>query len=151
MHKRTQQILKNLGYEDKILNQKKKFNRKTLGFLKSLGVPPLAIQQIKFLESPPTQNLAGKPNKELIELLIKKCKRSLDAFANKGCTAKIIFENKDWTLFSNEYNKTIEKLLIVCKPYFDEWSDAGVEVIFQFDDSNTWKIMTNKESDLPGI
>lgn len=153
MHERSYLIIKNLGYSDKIITQLKKRNgssRKTFTFLKDLGVPDLAIKQIKFLENYPTKNLAGKTNKELIELLIKKCKRSLDAFANKSVEARIVFTDDDWTIFSGDYDKSVEKLHRVCKPYFDEWSALGVEVTFSFDGTSSWKVITKKESDLPG-
>lgn len=153
MHERSYQIIKNLGYSDKIITQLKKKNgssRKTFTFLKNLGIPDLAIKQIKFLENYPIKSLEGKSNKELIELLIKKCKRSLDAFANKGIEARVVFTEGDWTLYSPDYNKSVEKLHRVCKPYFDEWSASNVEVTFSFDGSNSWKVITKKESDLPG-
>ena len=153
MHKRTHQIIKNLGYDEKIIGQvqkKKKINRKTLAYLKDLGLPSMAIKQIKFLENYPAKSLLNKPNKELIESLVKKCRRSLDAFANKGLSAKIVFEEGSWAIYSDDYSKPVEKLHIVCKPYFDEWSAAKTEVTFVFDGSDSWKIVTKKESDLPG-
>ena len=153
MHKRTTEIIKNLGYDEKIINQvqkKKNLNRKTLAYLKKLGVPSMALKQIKFLEDYSTNSFPEKTNKELIELLIKKCRRSFDAFSNKGNTAKIILKDGDWVILSNEYSKALEKLHIVCKPYFDTWSKANAEVSFVFDGSNSWKIITQKESDLPG-
>jgi hypothetical protein len=153
MHERTHQIIKNLGYDDKIINllkKKKAITRKTLTYLKDLGIPELALKQIKFLENYPQKKLVGKPNKELIELLVKKCRRSLDAFSNRRIEAKIIFKDKSWTIYSSGYPKSVEKLHIVCKPYFDEWSEAGIEVAFVFDGSSSWKIVTEKESDLPG-
>jgi hypothetical protein len=153
MHERSYQIIRNLGYSDKIITQLKKrkgSSRKTFTFLKGLGIPDLAIKQIKFLENYPEKNLEGKDNKELIELLIKKCKRSLDAFANKGIEARIVFTDRDWTIFGSDYNKSMEKLHRVCKPHFDEWSGFGVEVTFSFDGTNSWKVITKKESDLPG-
>jgi hypothetical protein len=153
MHERSYQIIKNLGYSDKIITQLKKKNgssRKTFTFLKNLGVPELAIRQIKFLENYPTKKLDNKDNKELIELLIKKCKRSLDAFANKEIEAQIVFSDGNWTIYSDDYNKSVEKLHRICKPYFDEWSGFKIEVTFSFDGSNSWKVITKKESDLPG-
>ncbi|MHA1974471.1 MAG: hypothetical protein ACTSW1_15845 [Candidatus Hodarchaeales archaeon] len=151
MHERSYQIIKNLGYDDKIIAQLKKrkgSSRKTFAFLKGLGIPSLAIKQIKFLEDYPTKNLTNKDNKELIELLIKKCRRSLDAFANKKIEARIVFEDGDWTIYSDDYNQSIEKLHRICKPHFDEW--CAIEVTFSFDGSNSWKVITKKESDLPG-
>ena len=153
MHERSYQIIKNLGYNDNIIAQLKKKNsssRKTFEFLKELGIPNLAIKQIKFLEDYPAKNLENKDNKELIELLIKKCRRSLDAFANKEIEARIVFEDGAWTIYSSDYNKSVEKLHRVCKPHFDEWSGLDVEVTFFFDGSNSWKVITKKESDLPG-
>lgn len=153
MHKRTREILSNLGYDEKILNQvkkKKKISRKTLSYLKNLGLPSSALKQIKFLENYPSKRLESKNNKELIEALVKKCRRSLDSFANKGVLAKIVFSEGDWTLYASEYSKAIEKLHTVCKPHFDEWSEANVEVTFVFDGSDSWKVVTKKESDLPG-
>lgn len=152
MHERSYQILKNLGYSDKIITQlkKKKSNsRKTFTYLKDLGLPDLAIKQIKFYENYPSKNLEGKSNKELIELLIKKCKRSLNAFANKGLEAKIVFAKGSWTIYSSEYDKIVEKLHQVCKPYFDEWASYDIEVEFVFDGTSSWKVSTKKESDLP--
>lgn len=153
MHNRTYEIIKNLGYDEKVLEKTKRksgFNRKTLAQLKKLGLPELALKQIKFFENYPTKKLSNKTNKELIQSLIKKCKRSLDAFANKNIEAKIVFEDNDWTFYSSVYNKAISKLYVICKPYFDEWSEFDIEVTFLFDGSSSWKVITTKESDLPG-
>ena len=152
MHERSYLIIKNLGYDDEVIEQLKKksgSSRKTFEFLKKLGIPGLAIKQIKFLEDYPSKKLDNKNNKELIELLIKKCRRSLDSFANKEIEARIVFVDGDWTIYSSDYNKDIEKLHRVCKPHFDEWSVLDIEVTFSFDGSNAWKVITQKESDLP--
>jgi len=152
MHKRTYQIIKNLGYTDKVINQLKKRkteSRNTFTFLKKIGIPELAIKQIKFLENYPNKNMDSLTNKELIESLIKKCRRSLEAFASKGIQARIVFNDSDWVIYSDDYRKEIEKLHQVCKPYFDEWSAYNINVIFAFDGAN-WKVITKKESDLPG-
>ena len=151
MHSRSYEIVENLGHDKKILDNKKKtLNRKVLSNLKKLGIPDSAIKQIKFLENYPSSKLDTKTNKQLIESLIKKCRRSFDAFANKGGEAKIVFEEGDWTLYVTEYDKYVEKLHTVCKPYFDEWSSCELEVSFLFDGTDSWKVITTKESDLPG-
>ena len=123
--------------------------KKTFDYLKTLGLPELALKQIKYFEDYPKKKLDLKSNKELIEGLIKKCRRSLDAFANKGIKACIVFTEGSWTIYSEEYCKYIEKLHVVCKPYFDEWAAAKVEVSFVFEGSDSWKIVTSKEKDLP--
>jgi hypothetical protein len=153
MHKRTHQILKNLGYSDELveqLNKRARLSKKTLLFLRKLGLPPLAIKQIKFLENYQNKKLDTKTNKELIEGLIKKCRRSLDAFANKNVKSRIVFKEGNWTLFAEDYSKPVEKLMRICKPHFDEYSDSNLEVTFFFDGTPSWKVMTNKKSDLPG-
>jgi len=158
MHEKTRSIIKNLGFSDEILQTvdkqtaKAPINRRTLTTLKRLGIPKSALDQIKYLESDgDTAAEKATTHKELLEALIRKCRRSFDAFANKGIEARIVFSNDDWTIFSETYNRGIEKLHKVCKIYFDEWATHSLNAIFIFDGSSAWKVSTDKESDLPDI
>jgi hypothetical protein len=158
MHKKTKDIIENLGFGDEVVELVRKrdadaaISRRTLTKLKELGMPKLALDQIKVLESG-TASAASTAtnNKELLESLLRKCRRSLDAFANKNVAARIVFSDNTWTIFSEEYSRPIEKLHKVCKVYFDEWSAHGLKAILIFDGSSTWKVSTDKESDLPDI
>jgi len=149
MHKRTFQIIKNLGFNDDIINNIKQntqsLNRKTISKLKKLGIPDAAIKQIKFLEDYPHNYIKNTSNQDLIKTLAKKCKRSLDSFSKKNTPACIVFKNNDWIIYSPQYNKAIENLYKICKPYFDEWCIYDIEATFIFDGSSTWKILTNKK------
>ena len=158
MHKKTRDIIENLGFGDEVVEllrkqpEDKALSRRTLTKLKELGLPKLALDQIKLLESSNISSAsAAANNKELLEGLLRKCKRSLDAFANKNVAARIVFSSNTWTIYSEEYNRDIEKLHKVCKIYFDEWSSHGLKATLIFDGSSTWKVSTDKESDLPDI
>ena len=156
MHERTVSIMRNLGFDEEILKALAKpdatleLSRKTLRALRRLGVPKSALDQIKFLESPEEKNnISGLTQKELTEALLKKCKRTFDAFAARLIPAKIIFQDNEWNIFSESYVKEIEKLHRVCKPYFDDFAQQNLKATFWFDGSLTWKIIADKESDLP--
>lgn len=157
MHKKSQTIIQNLGFGKEVLETLKKqpadtpLSRRTITKLKEFGLPKAAIDQIKFLEAEAPLVEEGASNKEMLETLIKKCRRSFDAFANKQVPARIIFSDGTWTMYSEEYNRTIEKLHKVCKIYFDIWADHGLDATLIFDGSSTWKVSTDKESDLPDI
>lgn len=157
MHKKSQTIIKNLGFGKEVIETLKKqkpdapLSRRSLTKLKKFGLPKSAIDQIKFLETEASPVGDAATNKELLESLIKKCRRSFDAFANKQVAARIIFGKDTWTLYSEEYNRAIEKLHKVCKVYFDIWAEHGLDATLIFDGSSTWKVMTDKESDLPEI
>jgi len=156
MHKRTSSIFKNLGFGDEAISKIQKavskaktpFNRRLISSLKKLGLPESAIKQIKFLEDPSLDEEI-KSNKELITLLVKKLRRSFDAFTNKEVKAIIVFANQDWAIYAEEYCKEIQHLHEICKPYFDEWCLKNLEVKFEFDGTSTWKIIAPKKSDLP--
>lgn len=144
MHKRTSNIIENLGYSEDIIktlkNEAKNSDLKSFYVsLKKLGLPENAIRQIKDFESLDIKN-EKLSNKNLIKELLKRCKRSLDAFAQKNIPARIIFKNKNWTIYSGEYNKIIQKLHEACKHNFDDLSIQGLEINIAFDGSTTWKI-----------
>jgi hypothetical protein len=150
MHKKTYNIIKNLGFGDEIIKSLKQnqknvgINKKILNDLKKLGVPDAALKQIKSLEQKSSSDKSNLSNTELINLLAKRCKRSFDAFANKGGKAKILFLKNSWTIYGSEYSKEIERLHTVCKPYFDEWSQIGLQAMIYFDGTECWKILANK-------
>jgi hypothetical protein len=153
MHKKTYSIIKNLGFSDEVIKsiklKQKNTKRKLISSLKNLGVPDSALKQIKLLEKFPVKKPSECTNADLIKSLVKRCKRSLDAFANKGVRAKIVFSDNSWTIYSSDYSKEIEKLHSVCKNYFDEWSARGMTASFYFDSTSSWKIIVAKKTDLP--
>lgn len=162
MHKKTDAIFKNLGLPEEAIadiekaakKAKKPFNRRLMSKLKKLQLPEDAIRQIKFLEeivSTEEDEEIELSNKELIAILVKKLKRSFDAFANKGVHAVIVFSNETWTIFAEEYSKEVQHFHEVCKPHFDEWCQKNIDVKFEFNGSNVWKIIAPKKSDLPDI
>ena len=151
MHKKTQDIIANLGFSDTVISALKKqasINSRAVSALRKLGIPRTALKQIKALEKG-NSALFGKPNKKILEYLIKKCRRSLDAFSHKGVESKIVFYNRSWTVYSELYDKDIEKLHSVCKPYFDECAACGLRAILSFDGTQFWKVTTDKKADLP--
>ena len=154
MHKKTQDIITNLGFGDVVVRAIRKqtksapINRRAVSALRQLGIPKTALRQIKALEKG-NSVLLGKSNKEILEHLIKKCRRSLDAFSHKKVEAKIVFHCKSWTIYSEIYDKDIEKLQKICKPYFDECSKCGLKAILSFDGTQFWQVTTDKKSDLP--
>ena len=123
-------------------------NRRAVSALSKLGIPRTALKQIKALERG-NSNLLGKPNKKILEHLIKKCRRSLDSFSHKGVEAKIVFSSKSWNIYSELYDKDIEKLQSICKPYFDDCAKCGLKAILSFDGTQFWKVTTDKKADLP--
>jgi len=154
MHKKTSEIIKNLGFTQRILDEikeklKNPVTKKTLNYFTDLGVPKLALKQIKYFEETPEPEKPKQSNKELIETLVKKCRRSFNAFAKKQVKAKIVFKNNKWLLYSTSYNKNIQRLHEVCKIHFDDWADQGVVVSFTFNGTTSWKISALKKSDLP--
>lgn len=145
MHKKTHAIIKNLGYSDDVVKEFKIKDPKILNSsLKKLGMPETAVKQIKILENLEDLNTGVVSN--LIENLIKHCRRSLDAFAQKNIAAKIVFKNNNWTIYSEKYNKAIQKLQEVCKMHFDELSSKNLEVTLIFDGTSTWKAIAPNES-----
>jgi len=161
MHKKTDSIFQNLGFSDDTIKKIKKsvkksrapFNRRMIASLRKWGVPDSALKQIKFLEEvtaePPGQVDEDEQNKTLITQLIKKVKRTFNAFSNKNVKATIVIANGDWTLYATDYTREIQHLHEICKPYFDEWSLKGIEVKFTFSGNGKWKIITPKKADLP--
>lgn len=157
MHKRTNKIFKNLGFDDEVISNiqrttskaKTPFNRRMISSLKKLGLPESALKQIKFLEDLSIDEETEISNKDLIAILIKKLRRSFDAFSNKGVKAIIIFADQDWTIYAEDYGREIQHLHEICKPYFDEWCLKNLEVKFEFDGTSTWRIIAPKKSDLP--
>lgn len=149
MHKRTTTIIKNLGIDTEILDSN--FSKKTLLKLKKLGLPEEAIKQIKFFENYPesvNKPESLKTNEQLLNSLIKKCKRSFVAFSKKQITLKVLFMNNTWTLFVEVYNKQVEKFHVVCKPYFDEWANKGLKAILIFKGDGKWSLKPIKEKNL---
>lgn len=156
MHERTVTIMRNLGFDESILkplikeDSQLEISRKSLRALRRLGLPKSALDQIKFLESPEEKiDFSKLTHKELIATILRKCKRTFEAFALREIPARIVFESNEWNIFSETYNREIEKLHKVCKPYFDDCAVNELKVTFAFDGSPTWKIITDKESDLP--
>ena len=154
MHKKTEDIITNLGFGDIVVKAIRKqtksspINRRAVSALKQLGMPRTALKQIKALEKGDSA-LLGKPNKEILEHLIKKSRRSLDSFSHKGVEAKVVFNAKSWTIYSEIYDKDIEKLQSICKLYFDECAKCGLKAILSFDGTQFWKVTTDKKADLP--
>lgn len=156
MHERTVTIMRNLGFDEEILkplvkqNSQLEISKKSLRALRRLGLPKSALDQIKFLESSTEkQDLSKTSHKDLIGNLVKKCKRTFDAFALRQIPARIVIEDNEWNIYSETYNREIEKLHKICKPYFDDFSINNLKVTFAFDGTPTWKIITDKGSDLP--
>lgn len=150
MHKKTHSILRNLGVNDDALKKmgNEVLDRESLLKLKNLKLPSSAISQIKQYENYPARNVKGNNSISLIESLLKKCKRSLDAFAKKKIKLQIAFKDGDWTIYGEEYNKAIQKLHEVCKPYFDAWSSKGLRAIIVFDGTIKWKAKASKNDEL---
>jgi hypothetical protein len=153
MHKKTLNIIKNLGYDDEVVKDLKTEAKDTdpkllNGSLKKLGLPETAIKQIRVLEDLDKTVKVKKPNKSLIEELNKRCRRSIDAFAQKNIAARIIFKNGSWTIYSETYNKPIQKLHETCKIYFDELAISGLDATLVFDGSPTWRLDAPSEPDL---
>lgn len=152
MHKKTANIIENLGYDEEVVKHLKNVTKNSdaksfFASLKKLGLPDDAIRQIKNFED---LNIIKKPslsNKNLIQELLKKCKRSLDAFAQKNTAMRIIFKNHNWTIYSEEYNKSIQKLHETCKHHFDDFSFQNLEATIIFDGSTTWRIISSTEID----
>lgn len=163
MQKESHQIMQNLGYtEEMILTIEKETKTKTGNFgvklsniLKKLGTPDGAIKQIKIIEAYAKRKKYSKQkrrkNKELIETLIKKCKRTLEAFAKKGVQARIVFSRRQWVIEAPEYHPAIQHLHDVCKFYFDEWAEKGINATFHFSGMNTWQVITKREEDSPDL
>jgi hypothetical protein len=153
MHKKTFSIIKNLGYDEEVVkdlkSEGKDLNPKLLSAsLKKIGLPDIAIKQIKILEDLNNAVDVKRPNKSLIEELSKRCRRSFDAFAQKNIAAKIIFKNSNWTIYSEIYNKHIQKLHEIYKMYFDELAISGLDASLVFDGSPVWRLETPSEPDL---
>jgi len=155
MDKKTLKIIQNLGYtEDLIKNLRKEIsggsiNKKAITLLEEIGTPEAAINQIKNIELKVSEK--SSTNKELIESLLKKCRRSLDAFARKAVPARIIFRNKGWVIEAEALHPAIKKLHSTCHKYFDAWAAKGLAVVFQFDSTANWIIITKKKSDQPDL
>lgn len=131
MHVRTQSIIQNLGLsiDDTIVSPKNVKN------LESLGLPKSAIEQIKFYETISYNQEQTLSKTEWVNWLIKKCRKSLAAFAKKKIPTKIIFKDGDWTIYSEAYNKAILKLQEACKSYFDEFASKQIKLcIVMLDD-----------------
>lgn len=157
MQRESSQIIKNLGYPYEFVSNIEKENKtgiqaKTINYLKDLGIPDSALKQIKSIEIKAAKEKIRqdkkRKNKELLDALLKKCRRSLDAFARKGVQARIVFLKKDWIIEAPEYHPAIQHLHEVCKNNFDEYAAKGLVVTFQFTGSENWQIITKtKEED----
>lgn len=153
--------MQNLGYTEEMISTIEKetktgvFYIKLTNALEKLGTPDNAIKLIKVIEATAKKKKQVKAkkrkNKELIEGLIKKCRRSLDAFARKGVQARIIFSRRQWVIEAPEYHPAIKHLHDVCKYHFDDWAEKGVIAVFQFNGSDTWQVITKREEDSPDI
>ena len=153
MHKKTFNIIKNLGYDEEVVkdlkSEGKDLNPKLLNAsLKRMGLPDIAIKQIKILEDLNNTVDVKQPNKNLIEELNKRCRRSMDAFAQKNIATKIIFKKGTWTIYSETYNKYIQRLHETNKMIFDELAASGLDATLVFDGSSVWKLEAPSE---PGL
>lgn len=159
MHKKTYEIMKNLGYPQTLIEvvetgiaEVKEKEQFLDTWFTTMGTPEMAIAQIKTLEI--KKSKVKEPeinNKELITSLVKKCKRSLDALARKGIVAKILFHGKKWKIESETYHPGIKQLYNACHKHFDTWAKQGTRVIFEFDGTTNWYIITAKKSDQPDL
>jgi len=149
VHKKTHTILKNLGIvEDSLKDLNSVLDRERLQKLKTLKLPNSALSQIKQYEDYPVKNISGSNSVELVESLIKKCKRSFTAFAKKKVKAQIVFKDGNWVIYGEEYDKAIQKLHEVCKPYFDAWSSKGLKALIIFDGTTKWRAKASKNDEL---
>lgn len=167
MQKKSVEILKNLGFSDESINdlKKEKIIRNTLGSLKDLGVPALAIKQIKFIESPKDTSELSRPktkatsNQNLMLRLQTKLKRTFDTFAKKHIKMVIVFNyplkktsfdidalNDDkWKIYAVDYVKPIQKLHETCKQEFDELAELGLLAFVVFDGTSQWVVKESLE------
>lgn len=147
-HSRTLEIIKNLGCNDDIIQtlthlEKSGKKRSGISLLKKLGFPESALDQIRILESEPEPEKLGNTNQELLSSLLKKCKRSFDAFAKKGVRAKLQFKKSKnqkivWTL-DTKYDLTVKKFYETNKKWFDKWANQGLIATILFD-GTSWTI-----------
>jgi len=169
MQKKSVEILKNLGFSDEAINdlKKEKIVRNTLGSLKDLGVPALAIKQIKFIEAPKaaTTGSPARPktkvtsNQNLISRLQTKFKKVFDTFAKKHVKTVIVFnhklrspsgdfdDNDRWKIYAVDYAKPIQKLHETCKQEFDELAELGLVAFVIFDGTSQWTIKESIEKE----
>lgn len=163
MQKKSVEILKNLGFPDESINElkKEKIVRNTLVWLKDLGLPPLAIKQIKFFESAKdsaatatkSKSKAKKPkitNEDLLSQLSTKLKKNFDSFAKKGLRAVVVFnhhqlEEEKWKIYAAEYSKPIQKFHETCKYQFDEFAEQGLIGFVVFDGTKWYTRETLKD------
>jgi hypothetical protein len=162
MEKESFTIMRNLGYTDELISSVKKecaqskdgVSKKALKLLEEIGTPDSALKAIKIIETKAIrrrkvkQEKASK-NKMLIESLIKRCRRSFDAFSRKGVNARVVFKkNQPWVIEAPEYHPAMQHFHDVCKKHFDVWADQGISVVFQFG-SGSWRVVTRRKSDQP--
>lgn len=158
MHKKTLVIIKNLGFTEQLVQDIKQeskttggsINRKIIKLLKEAGTPETAIDQIRSLElKKKGPGRAKKTNKELIESLIGKCKRSFNSFAKKGIQATFIFKNKKWGVQADLDDETVVSFIKSCQKYFNYYALKGVDVTIKFTGTPEWGVHTKKQNDLP--
>lgn len=162
MHRKTQLIIKNLGFSEDLIKKIKDearssgsvLNDNVITILKAAGTPEMALRQIEEFEKKRKPKIGKIPklsNKEMIEDLIKKCQKSISSFIKKGIPLVINFKDKNWYFDGDETQPAIKKLLETCTKYFDEFAKQGGNVLFKFDKNLKWTIVTEKKSDLPDI
>jgi hypothetical protein len=151
MHKKSINILRGLGFGPSVVSDLEQLSstnskKEILRLLKTLKLPIAAAKQIKKIEGfTPSSSISGATNSELLESLLKKCKRSFDAFAKKETSAQIVFVDNNWTLYSEEFDSNICKLHKVCKPHFDIWANEGLQTSIIFDGTSKWKTKTKNK------
>jgi len=142
--KKTYRIIRNLGFNEPditSLREIKSLDKKTLSFFKKLNLPGEAIKQIKDTENYSIAKIDNLSNEELKHLLVKKCKRSFDAFARKKIKAVVIFkENESWILYSAAYDKYIQNFHMICKSRFDELESLNLSANVLFNGTEKWLI-----------
>jgi len=143
VHEKTRLILENFGYSSDYIQELDK--QQLAHTLKELKLPTEAIAQIDSYEKPSKKTIRGSSSKEVLESLIKRCKKTFGAFSKKDVKAMIIFNKQNWTIFSEDYNKYIQKLHATCKPYFDAAAAKNLVAVVSFTSKNTWKASLIKD------
>jgi len=133
MHTRTRTIAENLsinaGEIGTLYGPDRSLNTKAIKTLEKLGIPSIAIEQIKFFEMLAVDLEKSYSKDEWIAWLLRKTKKSLNALMKKKVPLKIIFKDVDWVMYSETYTKSILQLHKACKPYFDEFSSKDITLL----------------------
>lgn len=133
MHTRTRIIAENLSINAAeigvIYGLDRNLNSKAIKNLENLGLPITAIEQIKFFEMLALDLEKPYSKDEWIAWLLRKTKKSLVALMKKKTPLKIIFNNTNWNMYSETYNKNVLQLHKACKPYFDEFASRDITLL----------------------